>query len=73
MAYCGIGDEIALIKLTRKKSPIPPGLARTVSIIVQGGTFGMGGDQTVTFADLPLPPRQNVDDLFAAETQVIQY
>jgi len=30
-------------------------------------------DQSVTFYDVLLPPRQNVDDLFAAETEMIQY
>jgi len=30
-------------------------------------------DQFVTFKDIPLPPRHDTDDLFAAETEVIQY
>ncbi|NIM04370.1 MAG: hypothetical protein GTN69_05260 [Armatimonadetes bacterium] len=34
---------------------------------------GQGAEQSVTFADVPLPPRQKVDDVFAAETEVIQY
>ena len=30
-------------------------------------------DQTVTFENLPLPPRQPVDDLRAAEVEVIEH
>jgi len=34
---------------------------------------GQAKGQSVTFANVPMPPRQNVDDVFATETEVIQY
>jgi hypothetical protein len=34
---------------------------------------GRSPGQSVSFRNIPLPPRQNTDDLFAAETEVIQY
>jgi hypothetical protein len=49
------------------------GNPRTVTLIVHPYAKGVSEDQSVTFRNLPLPPRQNTDDLFAAETEVIQY
>jgi hypothetical protein len=47
--------------------------ARSVTLTVYPYPRGQTTDQSVTFRSIPLPPRQNTDDLFAAETEVIQY
>jgi hypothetical protein len=45
----------------------------TVSVTISNGAPRGQVLEAVTFRNLPLPPRQNTDDLFAAETEVIQY
>ncbi|NIR01080.1 MAG: hypothetical protein GTN78_12915 [Gemmatimonadales bacterium] len=49
------------------------GNARTVTVTIYPYPRGETADQSVTFPNIPLPPRQDVDDVFAAETEVIQY
>jgi hypothetical protein len=63
-------ESTVRLRLDRTRSCIPSGIAHTVSLMVGGGAVGW---QSVTFSNIPLPPRQNTDDLFAAETEVIQY
>lgn len=45
----------------------------TVSVTISNGAPRGMKLEPITFRDIPLPPSQNVDDLFAAETEVIQY
>ncbi len=46
---------------------------RSFTLTVTPDPEAPSADQSVTFRNIPLPPRQNTDDLFAAETEVIQY
>jgi len=49
------------------------GTPRNVTMTVYADPESPTSDQSVTFRNVPLPPRQDPDDLFAAETEVIQY
>ena len=49
------------------------GIPRSVTLTIYPYPQGKTTDQSVTFRNIPLPPRQNVDDLCAAEMEVIQY
>ena len=46
---------------------------RSITLTVTPYPADPSEDQSVTFYNIPLPLRQNVDDVFAAETEVIQY
>jgi hypothetical protein len=46
---------------------------RSITLTVTPYPADPSEDQSVTFRNLPLPPRQDVDDLLATETEVIQY
>jgi hypothetical protein len=46
---------------------------RSITLSVTPYPDPPSADQSATFPNIPLPPRQNTDDLFAAETEVIQY
>jgi hypothetical protein len=59
--------------LEREPSAVPPGIAQTLTLTVRPANREPYADQSVTFRNIPLPPRQHTDDLFATETEVIQY
>jgi hypothetical protein len=67
------GRDYIATTLKRESSQISPGIARTVTLTVQPAAREPYADQVLVFPNIPLPPRQEVDDLFAAETEVIQY
>ena len=56
--------------LERQRSDAQP---RTVTLTIYPYWSGDSKTQSVTFADVPLPPRQNVDDVVDASRQVVRY
>ncbi len=70
-AYRSVGDAIVLLKLTRQSHLLARDTAHIIAITVQAGHYGLGAGQVVTFPDLPLPPRQEQDDLL--ELRTVQY
>jgi len=58
---------------TTLKPAKPNSYPRSITLTIWPYPESPSEDQSVTFYNIPLPPRQNVDDLFAAETEVIQY
>ena len=58
---------------TSLKPARPSSYPRSITLTIWPYPESPSEDQSVTFYNIPLPPRQNVDDVFAAETEVIQY
>ncbi len=65
--YCGVGYWTT--RLDREESGRDP---KTVTLTIYPHPRVSEG-QSVTFHDLPLPPRRDVDDVFEAETERIRY
>jgi hypothetical protein len=60
--------------LLRSESPIVPGHARTVTLTVHPYSADGYEDETITFADVPIPPlQQTVGWETGRETEVVQY
>jgi hypothetical protein len=68
--FGGPGCAYAVVRLIPvAETPQPDSI--TLTVTPYAGSPSQG--QTLTFENLPLPPRQPVDDLRAEETDVIQY
>jgi hypothetical protein len=65
--HCGFGYLIA--RLNREEPGPDP---QTVTLRIYPHPAVSEG-QSVTFRDIPIPPRRDVDDVFEAETERIQY
>ncbi len=58
---------------TTLKAESPEADPRTITLTISPYPRSWSEGQSVTFDNVPLPPRQDVDDVFEAETEVIQY
>ena len=65
------GRDYLATTLRRAQSATPPGLGRTVTLTIHVSMWEPYADQVVTFADLPLPPRQDKVDVF--EPEIVEY
>ncbi len=59
--------------LRRDRSAEPTQAPRSVSLTIHPYSYAPYQAEAVTFRNLPLPPRQQADDLFKASEEVIQY
>ncbi len=61
------------VRTLHRQGAAPGFPPRAMTVTIGSQSEAEAGHPPVTFRNIPLPPRQSTDDLFAAETEVIQY